>query len=428
MDEIPNVKSYFTELLDLSFRIKNAFVQEFEEVKGESENLHGSVDTERMNSEKERETFLLREQEIYHQPENCQWRLQKTGKVCLNELLSTLFNLQKIELQKLVVVTDTMNVITSQEEGLALDLSSILIDKSEKGDCYFRHSHATVVIVYNDGCTITLDLKDEGLAGNSFYFRITACKSPKSIDRETTLNGGDNEADTRSVLVAYDSSSMEDKRAELKYMWQDAIDKVEEGKESELTDEQRLICNCTIADAAYNMYWGKKLSLNKRYFEALPHWENAFYALQGSFDDLTDSRKDDFYEVCYWAGFCHTELKQYQRAYYFLDILFSLNRVRYTEEYINALANSGDFRALNIIDNLLEHIDIGDVTDEKESRMLDFINFLRRRKGFVLVDLGKLDEAEKLFTSMLEESDNNDYALQELAYIRSLRKKDMGGN
>ena len=57
---------------------------------------------------------------------------------------------------------------------------------------------------------------------------------------------------------------------------------------------------------------------------------------------------------------------------------------------------------------------------------LDFYNFLKRRKAYLLVDLGFLDEAEIFLKSMLQDSNNGDFALNELAYIQRMKKSEYG--
>ena len=103
-----------------------------------------------------------------------------------------------------------------------------------------------------------------------------------------------------------------------------------------------------------------------------------------------------------------------------------LNNIIYTQEYINCLANSKDFRALAVIENLLTYIakDEDSEDEETNSTLIDFINFLRRRKAYVYIDIGELEEAEKIYTQMLEEPENSDYALNELAYIQRLKKEN----
>ena len=42
----------------------------------------------------------------------------------------------------------------------------------------------------------------------------------------------------------------------------------------------------------------------------------------------------------------------------------------------------------------------------------------KRRKAYLLVSLGRYDEAKTILTAMLKEPENSDFALNELAYIQ----------
>ena len=53
---------------------------------------------------------------------------------------------------------------------------------------------------------------------------------------------------------------------------------------------------------------------------------------------------------------------------------------------------------------------------------LFYYHFLRRRRGYVLIDMGKLDEAEAEFTKMLDDEINKEFVRGELEYIKQLRK------
>ena len=53
----------------------------------------------------------------------------------------------------------------------------------------------------------------------------------------------------------------------------------------------------------------------------------------------------------------------------------------------------------------------------------DLVNFLRRRRGYAYIDFDRLDKAEEIFTQMLSEEENADYAINELAYIKKLRQQ-----
>ena len=73
---------------------------------------------------------------------------------------------------------------------------------------------------------------------------------------------------------------------------------------------------------------------------------------------------------------------------------------------------------------------IADIADllHPEPPVVDFKlfrDFLRRRKVYVLVEVGRLDDAEKLCQELLKEPMNSDYALGELAYIQQLKQKQL---
>jgi len=59
----------------------------------------------------------------------------------------------------------------------------------------------------------------------------------------------------------------------------------------------------------------------------------------------------------------------------------------------------------------------GDVPEH----LTELLNFLRRREVYIEIDRGYLDEAETICKEMLNEPENSDYALSELAYLQKLR-------
>ena len=188
------------------------------------------------------------------------------------------------------------------------------------------------------------------------------------------------------------------------------------------------------------LYQGKKLFLAKRFIEALPFFENAYRMMLPDFDKMKGRQKETFYEVVYHIGFCYCDLKQYDRALGYLDMLAGLHRITYTTEQVNAMVNSGDFRSMGTIDQLVASInDSLDLEEgEKPAEHIQaflavhvhtligivqaFLAFLNRRKAFILVDKGRLEEAKALLNKMLEDPLSADYAINELAYIQKLEK------
>ncbi|NDW12373.1 hypothetical protein D0T50_05650 [Bacteroides sp. 214] len=435
LENTPNIKDYIKECLAKNFQYMHYYIHRFDELKKDTTDN----DPEEDCANQERELFLLREQEINHQQENWQWRLNETENLTLWQFLNTVLDMHDVALSQLTIVTHDMRVITDSVEISSFNLLRTIIDISKEKKLSFICENATLIITYSDTCNkkksvnqiITINLHAEGKTSQSshskqsFYVRITCCKPPLNIDRNQSLVSKRNDVKVRSLLVAFDTQPVELKKAEFEYMWQDAKDKVKEGKRNELTEEQQLIYDCVYPSVAYNLYWGKILFRDKRYYEALLHLENVYYMSQKEYHIMNDSDKEVFYEICYLIGFCYCELKQYQHAYFFLDITFRATKsIMYAYEYINCLTNSNDFRALMAIDYLMERIKQNNNEEEEiDPATISFFHFLRRRKGYALINSGYLDEAEEIFKAMLDEPENKDYALGELAYIQQLKNQ-----
>lgn len=139
----------------------------------------------------------------------------------------------------------------------------------------------------------------------------------------------------------------------------------------------------------------------------------------------------NFYEVCYLLGSCYTCLGQYKEGLYYLQPTISTRRITYTEMYVNCLVNSHDFRALGFVNELLQDLvppienEIEDDENYQEEMHANnaFINFLKRRKAYMLVERKCYDDAEKILKEMLDEPDSSDFALQELAFIQKNKGK-----
>lgn len=115
-------------------------------------------------------------------------------------------------------------------------------------------------------------------------------------------------------------------------------------------------------------------------------------------------------------------MRLYEKAYFYLDIVWPLKDITYCAEYINCLANSKDVRAMNMIDEELERLD-----DLKEEEFTEEISkyycFLLRRRAYVLTNMHHLDEAEELLKKLLEVDGRTEYIQNELDYIRKLRRE-----
>lgn len=431
------LKELFKEVLTRCFSTQFLFMREFdEEVKRCKE--AGTEDFENSLAVHKRALFLLREQEFSHQSVEARLRSDAGQALTLGRLLSVVFNRTGVSLSKLVVTDADGRVQVLTENLQEYDLLSSFIESGSEGsEPTFKESDIMMQVSFStsDGIRniLLISLRPDGCTDTTCYVRVTCCIPALGTNINVSLGSENNQPHTFSLLVAYDLRPAEKQLQEFEYMWQDAKDKIAAGKEEEMSNEQWLMAGADNVNAAQALYRGSQLMHSGRYYEALLYLENAYDGLQSRFYALGNSQKERFYELCYYIGFCYCELRLYERAYYYLDIVFQLNRIAYTQEYVNCLANAGDFRALYVIDRLLAELqktENGKEADEEEedepkedASLRNFINFLRRRRGYVLIELGRLDEAEEIFKAMLDEPGNSDYALEELAYIQRLKEE-----
>lgn len=188
-------------------------------------------------------------------------------------------------------------------------------------------------------------------------------------------------------------------------------------------------------DISKQMHHGHLLMQQKCYLQAIAVMTPIFRKLKISFFNLKDKEKNKFFALCYDLGFCYNELRQYEKAFYYLDLAHNDNRVDYSTEYFNCLAEGRDVRVLRELDKEMElvgkqiqAIDMDndhnvDTRREQRTRLVEYFAFLMRRKGYSQINFGDLDAAEETFTNLRAHKDSRVYAENELRYIMQLRKK-----
>ncbi|MBF1634606.1 MAG: hypothetical protein HXO45_09305 [Prevotella sp.] len=412
------------------FLWQNSFIRSLTDVKKEAKSSAMS-DLEWSEKEVARDFFLLREQELRHQKKGAEWRQNDKEAATLKQWMDKVFGLVDVVFSELTVVTDAVTVINDRESIASYNLSETLIvdgafvrQKAMLDLVFFLPAHPTTrrrmtfSIQQADGCEDVL------------YYQVVATLLPLTSGIGRPLHSKEVQVQSHSVLLAYDLRSTKQLQDEFVYMWKEAKSKVANGEENQLTEEQRLIANVESVDAARFVYRSRTLYRQKRYYEAISCLENAYRLLNSNIDKKSLEERNLFLEVCYMLGFCYNELQQYDRAYYYLTFVTGINRTLYAEEYVNCMIYLGDYRSLMTIDGILEDLHNSIVEDEEgevEQSVHPFLQFLYRRKAYVLVELHRFDEAEEMLRQMIDDPESGDFALDELAYIQQLREKDKTG-
>lgn len=412
------------------FLWQNSFIRSLTDVKKEAKSSATS-DLEWSEKEVARDFFLLREQELRHQKKGAEWRQNDKEAATLKQWMDKVFGLVDVVFSELTVVTDTVTVINDRESIASYNLSDILIadgafvrQKAMLDLVFFLPAHPTT------RRRMTFSLQQADGCEDVLYYQVVATLLPLPSGIGRPLHSKEVQVQSHSVLLAYDLRSTKQLQDEFVYMWKEAKSKVANGEENQLTEEQRLIANVESVDAARFVYRSRTLHRQKRYYEATSCLENAYRLLNSNIDKKSLEERNLFLEVCYMLGFCYNELQQYDRAYYYLTFVTGVNRTLYAEEYVNCMIYLGDYRSLMTIDGILEDLHNSIVEDEEgevEQSVHPFLQFLYRRKAYVLVELHRFDEAEEMLRQMIDDPESGDFALDELAYIQQLRENDKTG-
>lgn len=180
---------------------------------------------------------------------------------------------------------------------------------------------------------------------------------------------------------------------------------------------------------------GHKLLQQQCYLQAIAVLTPIFQQLKSRFFNLNEREKNMFYQVCFYLGFCYSDLRIFDKGFYYLDMVKDCNRFDYSQEYINCITNSGDpciFTVLNneadAIRKQLEEMEKDDNRGTErmmahQERLWDYFAFLQRRRGYAQISFGFLDDAEETFKQLLEHDGSRTYAENELKYIEKLRNQ-----
>lgn len=414
-----------TAMVDI-FAWQNSFVRYLTEVKNDAKNS-STPDLEWTAKEVERDFFLLREQELRHQKKGADWRQNDKEAATLRQWMDKVFSFVDVVFSELIVITDELMTISDREAIATYNLSDSLIangafvrQKAMLDLVFFLPAHPTT------RRRMTFSIQQADGCDDILYYQVVATLLPLPSGIGRPLNSREVQVQSQAVLLAYDLRSTKQLQDEFVYMWKEAKSKMANGEENQLTEEQQMLAKVEHVDAARFVYRSRTLYRQKRYYEAIACLENAYRLMNPNYQRLSKAEKSVFSEVCYMLGFCYNELRQYDRAYYYLSLIIGLNHALYAQGYVNCLINLGDHRALMAIDSILEDLRSSlseDEDDEIEHPLRPFLQFLYRRKSYVLIELRRLDEAEEILRQMMDDPESADFALDELAYIQQLREK-----
>ena len=414
--------------LKAAFHFQREWQRDFDEAVSISKD-YDSADLESEIYKHQREMFMLRRLELRHQLDsNAAAIATGTGTLPLWQMLDTVAPLPAARL--LFMTVNTVNGqqrIEDEQEIRNFNLRNALVDGEGK-QARLTRDYAVLDLHYKQGLDekpmmTTIAITAEGEDDHSIYSRITVTHVPRNASRLNSMSNEGRQPHSISMLIALDRSDDKQRQQEFDYMWTDAQLKARNGEKDSLTDDQLLLGQVKVADVAYNMYWGVQMFNTGRYYEAILYLENLFNSYRSDFFEMGSEGRRLFMEATYKLGFCYNELGLPKQAFYYLDLMASDGNIRHTMELVNSMANSKDLRLFSYTEGIMDEVKRNFADNEElPENIRDFINFIRRRRGYAYIDFNQLDKAEKIFTQMLDEEENADYAINELAYIKRLRQ------
>lgn len=387
--------------------------------------------------------YLTSELRFQHQPTDIQMRANKNEKVTLGTLLNRTFDIRKEEVSDMGIISNyfdkQLEIIHDCDKIWNYDLCEAILNINTQEDISYKHGENVILAISyrkwgaseNDvdksisrsNETIIIHLRGTGAGHNSWFISATILMPSPAYEKDKTYAKDRNSPKILEVSFAYDSSDPKDRITQYNYLKEDALEKIKQGKYDEITEEQTWLLDQLHINISTDYWWGNKVQKENRFWDAIIYFENVYKALQDQWREgtITDEGKDYFFKTCFRLGYCYNELQLYEKALFYLAITYPVNNLDYKIEYINCLVNSKDFRAIYTIHD--ELVKISELNKEDITEHVIFYhNFLRRRRAYTFIDMGKLDEAEEAFKEMLDEDANKDYALDELVYIQKLRE------
>lgn len=418
-------KDILQRVLNEIFICRNYYIEHFNKITLTNKDK----DEEKIFALKQRENTLLKEQEIYLQQNADNLRTDNNQKhITINKILKNILTLNNFKPEKLTIWSNNKKDILNENDIYNFNLENILI---KDNNIINKRAVAILKLKNNNSEELNKEIyfiaKTELQTKEAIYYRIIINITPVNIIRNINNANINNKCKTISLACAHDILPPQQRMAQFKYIWKETLEKIKKGETKNLTPGQQIIANSQQQNIAEEVYQAIKYFQAACYINALTHFINAYRQLNDNFENITQEQRANFFEICYYIGFCYIELKQYKLAAFYLDIIQPLQQINSTKAYINALTANNDFRALPIIMGYYNNLKSIQQENDKEKGLnnaeKNFLNFLEKKRADIYMQRGKYNEAEKIFLSMMnpEDMDTLNYAIKQLEKIRKLK-------
>lgn len=392
--------------------------------------------------------WMQRELEFQHQADKIQFRTNENHSLKFGELINSLFDIRKNELSVLSINDGSLTTIEGEDNIWNYEFlqhfkrdengeykyycegCSNLMNQKVLTLSYRSHSNTDSdkdkSISKKDAILIVHLQYPEGLKDKTLYVQTTFCLPTVMLER--SKKGMNPQPKSLSILIGFDYRKKQEIEHEFFTVFNSAKEKLKNNNFNELEYLERELLEVLYhPQIAKEFYFGKKVMTEKRFWDAIEYFNNAFKALQYKWWDynLSDEEFKTLIECSFLIGYCYYELGLFEKSYKYLEFSArnSKNGYKYQSEYINCLIALKDIRALMLIDHNLESL-TNKKEEERTENDYDFFMFLLRRKAYCLIELKQYESAVDILNHILKNDPENEFAKQEIEYIKQLKNNE----
>lgn len=444
------------------FRLRHDFIESVNDAIKASE-ANAVNDVEYSHAVNQRISYLLLEQSlemsIMEDYDSSRLEASKTDDISVCEWLRTMGFLKGAKLNELkTVVGDTVQTVSTEDDILKYSMAEVLKGSDGKGSedptimqiryTPFGHADQPETPVedadqtaepadcetekWNDMRCLTLTFSLIKRTEHADYYKMYYMIPVDDTLGQTHKDQSDAFKQPLYGTSVFAVNKLDEQKiaAEYNYIINDAMDKVEDGKYSELNEEQQILINLTLPEARYSIYWGHRYMRGQCYLQALLMFRRAWAAWTKKNTNAfkNDAEEKSFYDLCYWTGGCFYKLGLYQQAHYYLSQLDGLGVIDYAKLMLKCLRALNDPKTLTYINRLIrevnENIDqLKQNGAEVPEPLRAFLQYLHRENVLAYMDIDMYLAAEPLCHTMIKNNEYTDFAKEQLAIIEKKKRE-----
>ena len=245
------------------------------------------------------------------------------------------------------------------------------------------------------------------------YMRVSVMIPNFSQPDDFRITNSKNTPYTTSFILGLDMTPAEQRLKLYDSVEQSLLNKSK--RDVEFSEDEKRVFEGITGRSQNDYSYGRWLVSEKRFADALMYLLRVFNDVKKLVVQKSDYQ-EIFADICFCIGFCYNELNQFDKATYYLELAVAGDNIKYEIEYINALVNGKDPRALSCVGHYLSEYKNGDRTSNTEESA-DFYCFLCRRLAYLYIEYEMWNDARELLDYLKTIPACQDFAEQELEYL-----------